>query len=267
MPNQEETTAESQQTAASQEVQNQEQSQAGLETQVESQPDDSIPEKFIGKSPLDIIKSYNEVEKSYSKVASERAQERKAREEWETKYKDLESRFNLSQTQTADREESKPEVDPFTEYDAEFENDPKKAIKSLIGKTQAQLSHERQLMAMEAEQRQATDYYNTQKKDNQDFAKLEPTMIDLAKEYGDLVDPRKVNSVKALKLLHLAARGAKIEDYLSEARSAAKKETTTIRDEKRQAYSEGPSSKSSGRTKFEDLSVTDMEKVLGIHRS
>lgn len=255
------------------------QSAAQAETQEQAQPSPeitdpqdqlgtAIPEKFLNKSPLEIIQAYNNLEKHNSKVASERAQEKKAREDLESKYKDLEARVNTMQTQPSQQqEEQSTEPDPFDEYEQQFDQNPKEAIKSLIGKTKAQLVAERRLMRMELDQRQASEYYNTQKRDNPEYAKLEPTMLSLAQEYGDLVSEDKVNSVKALKLLHLAAKGAKLEEYVSEASSKAKKETSTIRDEKRQAFSESPSSQGDAKVAFNDLSVEQMEKVLGIARS
>lgn len=252
------------QQASAQQQENQELDQASAE---QAQLD-GIPEKFLNKSPLDIIRSYNEVEKSYSKVSSERAQERKAREELEAKYKDLESRFNAMQSQSSSHEEDEPQAaDPFQEYDEQFEQDPKKAIKSLVGETRAQIKQERQLMEQELSKREAFDYYTTQKKDNPEYAKLEPTMVALANEYGDLVRKDKADSIKALKLLHLAAKGAKLEEYLSEAASKAKKESTTIKDEKRQAFSESGSNSQGSKAKdFKDLTVEEWEKLVPVAR-
>lgn len=247
---------------------NQEQSQPSPEiTDPQEQLDQAIPEKFLNKSPLEIIQAYNNLEKHNSKVSSERAQEKKAREDLESRYKDLEARVNSMQTQPSQHDDKAPEVDPFAEYDEQFDANPREAIKSLIGKTKAQMDQERRLLRMEGEQRLASEYYNTQKRDNPEYAKLEPVMLSLAQEYGDLVSPDQVNSVKALKLLHLAAKGARLDDYVAEAASKAKKETSTIRDEKRQAHSESPSSQGSKKVDFKDLPVDQMEKILGIARS
>jgi len=229
---------------------------------------DSIPEKFVGKAPIDIIRSYNEIEKSFHKVSSERADERKAREALEAKVRELEARVTqppqLHETQPTLKQ---PEVDPFAEYEQEFDRDPKEAIKSLVGKTREQALREAQLIRMAQEQQLAAEYYSTQKAENPEFSKLEPTMLELAKEYGDLVDPSKANSRKALKLLHLAAMGAKRADYAAELANKAKRETTTIREEKRAAFSESSASKGETQKSLKDMSVEEIERLYGMKRS
>ena len=174
---------------------------------------DSIPEKFVGKSPLDIIKSYNEIERSFHKASSERAEEAKKREALEQRIRDLESRTTQPAPQfQASPASQEPEQDPFSDYEKQFDVDPKEAIKSLFHKSKHQAKAEAQLARMQMEQQLAAEYYNQQKLENPEFAKLEPTMLELAKEYGDLVSPDKANSRKALKLLQLAAKGAKVND-------------------------------------------------------
>lgn len=229
---------------------------------------DVIPEKFVGKSPLDIIKAYNNAERQLSKVSSERSEERKKREELERRVSESESRLQALSQQPAQRQlEASPEVDPFAEYEKKFDEDPKGAIRSLVSTSREQIRRERELGAMQQEAAHASEYYQTQKRDNPEYAKLEPTMQALAREYGDLVDPRKVNSVKALKLLHLAAQGLSREAYASEIASKAKKETTALKQEKRSAFSESSSSKGNSGKAFEDLSIEEMEKLLGVTRS
>lgn len=245
--------------------------QEALEASAEdSQPEaelDTIPEKFIGKSALEIIKAYNNAEKQLSKVSSERAEERKRREDLEKRVQETESRLSsLSSQPVQQRQEQSPETDPFAEYEKQFDSDPKEAIKSLVAKSREQARRERELAQMQAEAANAADFYNSQKRDNPEYAKLEPTMQALAREYGDLVDPRKVNSVKALKLLHLAAQGMTREAFASEVASKAKKETSAIKQEKRAAFSESSSTKNSAGKNFEDLSLEEMEKVLGVVR-
>lgn len=252
--------------AAAEETQNQEALETGAEAEADAQPENlEIPEKFVGKSPLEIIQAYNNAEKQLSKVSSERAEERKKREETEKRLQELEARINsVSQQPSQQREDSSPEMDPFEEYEKQFDKDPKEAIKSLVGKTRQQIKAERELAQREVERQLAAEYYNSQKRDNPEYAKLEPTMLAIAKEYGDLVDERRSNSVKALKLLYLAAKGAKVDDFVAEATSKAKKETTSLKEEKRAAFSESSNSKGSKNVNFADLPVDQMEKLLGI---
>lgn len=223
---------------------------------------DAIPEKFVGKSPLDIIKAYNNAERQLSKVSSERAEERKRREELEKRVQETEARIASLSQPAQHREVEKAESDPFADYEKQFDSDPKEAIKSLVSKSREQAKRERELGIMQQEALQAQDYYQSQKRDNPEYAKLEPTMQALAREYGDLVDPRKVNSVKALKLLHLAAQGMTRDAFASEIASKAKKETSAVKQEKRAAFSESSNSKNSNSKRWEDLSVEEMEKLL-----
>lgn len=248
------------------EVTNDSDNQEALDTSAEeSQPEaelDAIPEKFVGKSPLDIIKAYNNAERQLSKVSSERAEERKRREDLEKRVAESEERIRSLSQPVQQRQEEKAESDPFADYEKQFDTDPKEAIKSLVAKSREQSKRERELAVMQHEALQAQDYYQSQKRDNPEYAKLEPTMKALAQEYGDLVDPRKVNSVKALKLLHLAAQGMTREQFASEIASKAKKETSAVKQEKRAAFSESSNSKNSNSKRWEDLSVEEMEKLL-----
>ena len=125
---------------------------------------DSIPEKFVGKAPMDIIKSYNEIERSFHKVSSERAEERKAKEALESRIRDLESRQS-QQPQYNPPTQQEKEVDPFAAYEEAFDKDPKEAIKSLVSKSREQGLREAQLVRMHTEQQLATEYYNTQKRE------------------------------------------------------------------------------------------------------
>jgi DNA repair exonuclease SbcCD ATPase subunit len=148
-------------------------------------------------------------------------------------------------------------------YEEEFDSDPKNAIKNLTKRQMEREEAARRQLRLEAEARQAAEYYHQQKKENQDFARLEPKMQAIAQEYADLVNKDMINSVKALKLLHLAARGASVDDYVAEASSRAKKEGATIRQEKQQAFSEGTRSEGQKSVSFKELSLEEMEKALG----
>lgn len=248
-----------------QDTENQEAVQPGLSN--DSQPDDGIPEKFLNKSPMDIIRSYNDLEKHASKLASERSEERKAREVSDRKLQELEIRMNSMVTQPARADErTSPEADPFAEFDKEWEENPKEAAKSLVGKTKAQLKREYEVREIEAETSRASEYYQAQTKENPEYVKLVPKMQALAAEYGDLVRDDRSNSVKALKLLHLAALGATREEYASERASQAKKETSTIKDEKRQTFSESTSAKGETKKRPEDLTIEEWEKLYPVVR-
>ncbi len=173
-------------------------------------------------------------------------------------------KFSQQPAQIASKQET--ETDPFAEYEEQFEKDPKEAIKGLIAKTKAKADSDAMNQLLAEDRKAAQQYYLQQKTDNPDFAKLEPTIQQLAAEYNDLVRPDKPVSAKAIKLLHLAALGARQAEFLSEAATKAKKESTTIREEKRSAFTESAGSKGAGTKNFSDLSVDEMEKALGISR-
>lgn len=223
-----------------------------------------IPKKFVGKPPQEVLRAYNNLEREFHKVSSERADERKNREQLESKIREIEAKLNAVPTQVPQQvRQDEEELDPLEDYDAQFEADPKGAIKSVIEKTTRKQKLEILKAQMEAEAREANAYYAEKKSKDQDFVKLEPKMQSLAREYADLVRPERINSTKALKLLHLAARGASVDDYVSEAVTRAKKESQSVREEKRQAFSESTGTKGDDRVDFKDLSVEEMAKLLG----
>jgi hypothetical protein len=229
---------------------------------------DMIPEKFVGKSPMEIIQAYNNLEKHSSKVSSERSEERKKREALEDRIKDLELRAATPQSQPAQHTvETSPETDPFAEYEEQIDTNPKEAIKKLVKSVRNEVISESERRNMREEQQRATEYHLTQKAANPEYAKLEPTMLQLSQEFADLVHPSKASSVKALKLLHLAAKGARMEDYLSEATSKAKKESQSVKEEKRSAFSESSAqSKTEGKKSIKDMTVEEIEALYGIAR-
>lgn len=237
------------------------------ETQIEGQTGSTVPEKFVGKSPMEIIEAYNNLERHASKVSSERAEERKNREQLEARLSAMETELRSRPQQVVQHvPPPAPEKDPFSEYEESFESDPKQAIKGLVAKTRAQLEQELKQREFESSRSEAERFYLEQKRDNPEYAKLEPTMQQLALEYKDLMEPGKVASVKMLKLLHLAAKGARVDDYVKDAATKAKSETATIREEKRNAFSESSGTKGSSSRNFSDLSVEEMEKMLGYDR-
>jgi len=229
----------------------------------ESPQSDSIPEKFVGKSAIEIAKSYGELEKSFHKISSERAEEKKNRDALESKLQAIEERLNARSVEAPRSQPLVEETDPLAEFDEEFENNPKEVIKKSLKKVSEVAKSEARRIAIQRQAEDAAAYYQQQKKENPDFAKLEPRMTSLAQEFGDLVSPEKANSPKAIKLLHLAARGAEVDSYVSEAVNRAKKEGATIRQEKKQAFSEGTSTESGKTRNFNELSLEEMAKALG----
>lgn len=242
------------------------------EQTLETSPEESseelsgIPDKFKDKDPMEIIKSYTNLEKQMSKISSERASEKKTREDLELRQRQMETTIQVLQEQLsrpAQRQVMESESDPLSDYEKAFEEDPKKAIRDLALASQRAAERKAERIAMEVESRQVQEYHNQQKQENPDYVKHLPKMQSLAQEFGDLVKPEKSNSLKALKLLHLAARGASVDDYVSEAISRAKKEGNAVRDEKKKAFSESSQSTGDGKkVDFSQMSSADMAKHL-----
>lgn len=261
MPNQA-TTAEdlNSLTAATEAQASQEPNQVGEATA--SEPT-AIPEKFVGKSAIEVIEAYNNLERHNSKVSSERAEERKKREELEERIRQLETRPATQPQYVQQVEQPKAETDPFSDYEEAFDSNPREGIKDLVAKTAAQLRREFQQQKIDEERIAAASYHMKQKQENPLYAKLEPTMVQLANKHQNLVRSDKLNSVQALELLYLAAKGAQAEELASEAASRAKKEQQVVKEEKRSAFSESTASKGDSKVAFNDLSLADMEKALG----
>lgn len=236
----------------------------GNEQAGESQQPSQIPKKFVGKSNEEILRAYNDLERHTSKISSERADERKQREALENRMRDLESRLAAQPNPQAVQHDRIEESDPLADYDEQFESNPKEAIKTIVKKVAQKADQRISQSRMETEQADATRYYNEKMNSDPDFAKLSPKMQQIAREYADLVRPEKLTSVKSLMLLHLAARGSTVDNYVSEAVSKAKKEGISVREEKRGASSEsGGTSGGKDSVNFADLSLEEMEKFLG----
>lgn len=226
-----------------------------------------IPEKFVGKSVEEVAESYVNLEKQMSKIQSERAAERKNREDLDSRYKMLESNLQILQHQLSQqpqhRQVMEPETDPISDYEKTFDEDPKKAVKDLVDAVTRKTRGGAQEVSAQVQRALVKDYHERQIKENPEYKKLLPKMQSLAAEYNDLVRPEKSGSIEALKLLQLLALGATRDEYVQEAISKAKQTADAVKSEKRNAFSE--SSQSTGDSKkldFSKMSSAEMAKYL-----
>ena len=227
----------------------------------------SIPQKFVGKSPIEIIQAYKELERDRGRLASELGSARKDKEELETRYKQVESAYTTHQSQVqAPRQvqiQAEEEVDPVSVFEAKFEEDPRVAIREALKELNNSVSTKLKKQTLAQMQAEASEFYNAQKRNNPDYARREPIMQQLALEMQDIIRPEALTSVKALKALDLMSRGADIDYYTKQAAERAQKDGLSVRSEKQRAQSESSTSQGDKQINFADLSLEEMRKAVG----
>jgi len=250
---------------ASIEPQTQELSTSGQSVAAEEA--NAIPQKFVGKSPMEIIQAYRELEKERGRLASELGSTRKERESLEEQYRSLEkSRMTEMQMPTqrpAKVVEIEQEVDPVSVFESKFEEDPKEAIKLALKELNQSVSTKLKKQSIQQIQSEGADYYWKQKKDNPDYSRREPLMQQLAAELQDVIKPEYLNSVKMLKALDLMSRGADVDYYSKQAVERVQKDGLSVRSEKQRAQSESAVSNGDTSVAFDKLSLDDMRRALG----
>lgn len=226
-----------------------------------------IPEKFVGKSAIEIAHAYKELERDRGRISSELGSARKEREDMQQRFRDLEqsvARYNSNPMQTPPQANRQAEeVDPLSSFDTTFDEDPKKAIKEAL-RLQQELGHKRvQEQSMQHRAQEANQYYWNEKQTNPDYARREPIMQQLVSEFQDVIKPEYLNSKKVLQALDLMSRGKDVDFYKREAAASAQKNSSSVREEKRQASSESATSEGEQLKDFNKLSSKDMAKLLG----
>jgi len=257
--------------ATSQESQAAQQPQAP-EISTQGQPEaveeaNSIPQKFVGKSPMEIIQAYRELERERGRLASELGSTRKERESLEEQYKTLE-RERISQMQMPTQRPPKvvqmeEEVDPVSVFESKFEEDPKEAIKQALKGLNNSVSSKLKQQSMQQIQAEGAEYYWKQKKENPDYSRREPLMQQLASELQDVVRPEFLNSAKVLRALDLMSRGMDVDYYSKQAVERVQKDGLSVRSEKQRAQSESAVSQGDTSVAFDKLSLDEMRRALG----
>lgn len=257
--------ATSQESQAVEQPQSQETSTLGQTAAVEEA--NAIPQKFVGKSPMEIIQAYRELERERGRLASELGSARKERESLEDQYKTLE-RERIVQMQMPTQRPPKvvqmeEEVDPVSVFESKFEEDPKEAIKLALKGLNQSVSSKLKQQSIQQIQAEGTDYYWKQKKENPDYSRREPLMQQLASELQDVVKPEYLNSVKMLRALDLMSRGMDVDYYAKQAVERVQKDGLSVRSEKQRAQSESAVSNGDTSVPFDKLSLDEMRRALG----
>jgi len=88
-------------------------------------------------------------------------------------------------------------------------------------------------------------------------------MVQLAQRFGQYIKPELVNRPEMVDLMYDLARGRNTEKLVTRAIEKAKASGELVREEKRAAFSESSNSQGDSTKPFADLSLEEMEKVLG----
>lgn len=233
---------------------------------VEDSSDFQIPEKLVGKDPIHIIKNYVEVEKHAGKLATELDEARRKVQEYEQYKAQVEQQnYNsqFAQQQVAQLPVASQAVKtPEDLYQEEWDLDPKQAALNYTLRKQQQL-----VQSMTTAQ--TTEFYNQAKsgviKGMEDFKNLEPLMTEYARQIAPYVIPEMRTSPVFVKALHLMARGATLDQVVDKATKNAVTSASAKLVQKESAFAEGSSSSSGDRNvKFEDLSLSEMRKLLPV---
>jgi hypothetical protein len=219
----------------------------GQPIQTEEDNPNIIPQKFLEASKIDVIRSYQQLEKDRGRLASEIGELRKQQEDMTEQYKQLESQRFAQPTPgyaqpVVNQEPVQQELDPFSVLDTKFDDDPKEAIREAIRVQQEQFNRQFQVEKLQQETAKGVNFYHEQKQANPDFARREPVMQRLSQQYGHIIKPEFANSVDALRALDLMSRGADLDYYKNNAVEETKKQRASIVEEKRRAQSESASS-------------------------
>jgi len=214
-----------------------------------------IPEKFLGKSQEDIIKSYQELESELGRLRNEYGNAKKERDDILRHYQEM---VSMNQRQPQEQQSD----DPYAYFEQTFENDPKTAIREALKKQEQRLLASQQAQLLNLKQAELYKAY-AERKANPDFARREALMQQLAMKFSSLLNSQAAYSPEILELLDLASKGADISFYEKEAVERARRNGLSSRDEKLKSRSESSTTSTGKDVDFEKLSLEEMEKILG----
>jgi dsDNA-specific endonuclease/ATPase MutS2 len=203
------------------------------------------PDKYQGKSREDVIDMYRNLERKIGEMGV-----------WREKHDSL-----LSRIQELESRNQRDESDPLKLFEKEVAEDPKEAVANLVKRTREDVLKQVHGVKDSMKTQVATEYLQSQLKDNPDFQENWQTMQELDRQFGHVVSPEFRGSKEAVQLLYDLAKAKNLNKYVDKARQ----QQTSLKQEKRAAFSESAASGSNGREerKFEDLSLEEMERLLG----
>lgn len=213
------------------------------------------------KSLEDKAKAYDEAEKALRQAQREKAELAKQAQEAEL----LRQRVFAYENVIGNQPVQSTQVNDADEFVRTWEEDPRRA-------TYEKLNQIEQRTQMVAQQNALNVAYAAATNDSvnfPNFKKYEPTMAKAALAYRELVRPDKINDPRLISLLYSVARSAHLSEELEAAKKQAVQEFETSRSKKESAFSEGasPVGASSSSRKPEDMSLEEMEKILGFAKS
>jgi len=227
---------------------------------------EAIPEKYVGKSPLEIIKMHREAERVIGRLGSEKGFKEREAEELRQRMAQLEARFTQTQ-QPPQHQSAQPvvEEDPAKVFDKYWEENPKEAIQKAFETVAQRERRIRDQAEFESNNRALASKYQEMKSKHSDFDQLEPVMTQMVQSLrsSGLVSDRALNRPEALEFLYKAARGENFEKSVeTEAEKKAKKQTQ-IREQKKAAFSESGSSRSEATKAPSSMTAKELAAMIG----
>jgi hypothetical protein len=226
----------------------------------------AIPEKYVGKSPAEIIKMHQEAERVIGRLGSEKGYKEREAEDLRQRMAQLEARFTQSpqppQTQSA---QPVAEEDPAKVFDKYWEENPKEAIQKAFETVAQRERRMRDQAEFDSNNRALASKYQEMKSKHSDFDQLEPVMTQMVQSLrsSGLVSDRALNRPEALEFLYKAARGENFEKSVeTEAEKKAKKQTQ-IREQKKAAFSESGSSRSEATKAPSSMTAKELAAMIG----
>lgn len=241
---------------------------AGQVAQVAQEVDASqIPEKFVGKSPLEIVRAYQESEKAISRLGSEKAARERELEATRARLAALEQQISYVQQSQPTAPTRHEESDPLSVFEEVWDQNPKEAIKKGLEGLKQQVSQNLSVLQQESRSKLTAERYNKLKSENPDFAELEPEMVRIANQYRGYIRPEALNSPETIDLIYGLAKAQNMQKYVQVELERARKSGSVVREQKQGAFSESAAQQSGDSSKtrdFASLSLAEMRALLGI---
>lgn len=215
----------------------------------------TIPEKFRGKGVEDILKSYTNLESMTSRIKQEN-ESLKAKANKADQLEAMLAQQQVQQQYQAQQPVQSTTTAPQDNFMEVWERDPAAAV---LMRTELAERKMEQYMKSVATQ----NHYAQVKTQYPDFAELEPTMVQLAQRWVNVVGSDKMNSPEVVDALYYMAKGASVDQRMQSAKQQGIKEAQQLQREKQSAFSEG-STPPRGTVAPENLSLEELEKMLGV---
>lgn len=228
--------------------------------------EEAIPEKYVGKSPAEIIKMHQEAERVIGRLGSEKGFKEREAEELRQRMAQLEQRF-LQSSQPPQHQPAQPvvEEDPAKVFDKYWEENPKEAIQKAFETVAQREKRMRDQAEFEANNRALASKYQEMKSKHSDFDQLEPVMTQMIQSLrsSGLVSDRALNRPEALEFLFLAAKGQNFERAVETEAEKKAKQQTKIREQKKAAFSESGASRGEPTKAPKDMTAKELAALIG----